>query len=227
MSAPGPLDRPRAIDHGNPEVVATHSPMLPALAPGVRARPATPPAGASPSEPPRFEHVYRETFPFVWRSLRRLGVPAEQVDDAAQEVFIVVARRMPEFEGRSRLETWIFGIAMRVASEARRSHARSVRRVAAVSSEPPPAPAEAPDAHLLRRERESVLAALLSELDEPKRQAFVLCELEGHTGPAAAEALGVNENTLYARLRAARRELEETVQRWRAEGRLGAPGGEP
>lgn len=212
-------------DHGTASVPATKEGMQSALAHPPRLD-SEPPAADAPVDAARFERVYRRCFPFVWRSLRRLGVPSEQLDDATQEVFIVVARRLPEFEGRSQLETWVFGIAMRVASEARRSHARSVRKVAAMSSEPPPPPAEAPDATLLRRERESVLAALLGELDEPKRQAFVLCELEGHTGPAAAEALGVNENTLYARLRAARRELEQVVARWREQGRLSRAGGE-
>ena len=68
-----------------------------------------------------FEQVYKEHFAFVWRSLRRLGVREEDANDAAQEVFIVVHRKLGEFSGRSKLTTWLYGICFRVASERRRA----------------------------------------------------------------------------------------------------------
>ena len=67
-----------------------------------------------------FDAVYREHFPFVWRNLRRLGVAESHVEDAAQEVWVVVHRRLREFEGRSSMRTWLFGITMRTASDHRR-----------------------------------------------------------------------------------------------------------
>ena len=75
-------------------------------------------AGAS------FESVYEAHFDFVWRSLRRLGVPAPSLEDAVQDLFIVVCRRLPEFEGRSSLKTWLFSIAIRIAKEHARRRAR-------------------------------------------------------------------------------------------------------
>src|SRR5262245_25709599 len=78
-----------------------------------------------------FEALYDEHFDFVWRTVRRLGVPEALVDDAVQEVFLVVHRRLGSFEGRSSLKTWICAIVTRVASDSRRSvrrkspHARS------------------------------------------------------------------------------------------------------
>ena len=73
---------------------------------------------------PAFERVYEEHFDFVWRSLRRLGVPRSALDDAVQEVFLVVHRRLAEFEGRSSLKTWLFGIAVHIALKAGRASAR-------------------------------------------------------------------------------------------------------
>src|SRR5262245_51753387 len=68
--------------------------------------------------------VYETQFDFVWRSARRLGVASLHVDDVVQEVFLVVFRRLAEFEGRSSLKTWLFGITRRVV----RDHRRSARR---------------------------------------------------------------------------------------------------
>ena len=85
------------------------------------------------SQPPRvvgdagdldFDAVYEEHFPFVWRSLRRLGVDGHSMDDATQDVFLVVHRRLGDFEGRSTVRTWLFGIARRIARDRRRAAAR-------------------------------------------------------------------------------------------------------
>src|SRR5689334_15233045 len=72
-----------------------------------------------------FKEVYEEQFRFVWRSLRRLGVRESDVADAAQDVFLVVHRRLGEFEGRSKVSTWLYGICYRVARDRRRlAHVR-------------------------------------------------------------------------------------------------------
>src|SRR5215831_12264435 len=78
-----------------------------------------------PVAPPRVAEVFRELAPFVWRALRRLGVAERDVEDVCQEVFMVVHRKIGEFEGRSTVRTWVYGIAIRVASDYRkRSHVR-------------------------------------------------------------------------------------------------------
>src|SRR5688572_27043655 len=91
-------------------------------------RPAPVRAGGQPPNPvvgpPSFETIYDEYFKFVWRSLRRLGVSVAVLDDAVQEVFLTVHRRLPDFEGRSSLKTWLFGIALNVSQHATRSAAR-------------------------------------------------------------------------------------------------------
>src|SRR5262245_22373561 len=91
---------------------------------------------ASPVVVPEFEELYEAHFDFVWRSLRRLGVPHPGLDDAVQEVFIVVHRRLGAFEGRSTLKTWLFGIAVHVAQKAGRdSRGRALEDVGEQSAD--------------------------------------------------------------------------------------------
>jgi len=160
------------------------------------------PAAADPSA--RLAAIYREHFAFVWRSLRRLGVPEEAVDDACQDVFLVVARRLDDFEGRSTLRTWLFGIAVRVSRARWRTNGRRRRREAA-AAEAGAAEVERPHE---RCEARITLHRLLFQLSEPLREVYILMELEGMTAPEVAAGLGLNVNTVYTRLRAARRDLE-------------------
>jgi RNA polymerase sigma-70 factor, ECF subfamily len=170
---------------------------------------------------PSFEVVYDEHFDLVYRNLRRLGVPDALVDDAVQEVFLVVYRRLGQFEGRSSLKTWVCSIVTRVASDHRRAlrrkspHACKNADVVDVDSVPDER-AEGPHEIAERREGARLLHALLDELDFDKRTVLVLSELEGMTAPEIADALGENVNTVYARLRAARRDFEAAVSRERA-----------
>jgi len=83
----------------------------------------------SPLPSPSFRAVYDENFKRVWRSLRRLGVPPEALDDAIQDVFLAVHRRLESFEGRSALATWVMSIAVRVARDHRRRFQRKGGRL--------------------------------------------------------------------------------------------------
>jgi RNA polymerase sigma-70 factor (ECF subfamily) len=172
------------------------------------------------AEPLSFEAVYEAQFDFVWRNVRRLGVPDAQVDDAVQEVFLVVHRRLHEFEARSSVKTWIFGIALRVASAERRSIRRKSPHTRAPGGpvEPDTVADEGADQEerAARAEGARTLHRMLSALDDDKRAVFVMAELEEMSAPEIAEAVGANVNTVYARLRAARREFEEAVARERA-----------
>ena len=96
-----------------------------------------PPPASAPV--PTLAEIFREYAPFVWRGLRRLGVPESDVEDVCQEVFVVVHRKLGDFEGRSSLRTWIYGICARTASDYRRSG--RVRREV-VTDAPPDAPQE-------------------------------------------------------------------------------------
>ena len=159
--------------------------------------------------------LYDSHFPF----LRRLGVPDSILEDAAQDVFLVVHRRWDSFDSRwSSVETWLFGILMRVA----RNHRRSLRRRAwAIPStgdvvDVVPSPAAGPAELVARREAVALLDRLLDSLDEDKRAIIVLVDVEQLSVPQAAESLEVNLNTAYWRLRTARTQLRKSLARFRA-----------
>ncbi|MDC0723177.1 RNA polymerase sigma factor [Nannocystis bainbridge] len=164
-----------------------------------------PPGGAA------FEALFREHIGFVHRNLRRLGVAPGAVEDAAQEVFLVVLRR-PDAPITS-VRGWLYGIARKIAWRQRRSAGRQHRLAQAFADEAPRAH-EGTDA-VAEREAAALLERFLDRLDEDKRAVFLLAELEQMTAPEIARALEVKENTVYSRLRAARQEFDRTFARVR------------
>ena len=156
-----------------------------------------------------FEQIYDQYFDFAWTNLRRLGVRPAHLEDAVQELFIVVHRRFGEFAGRSSVKTWLAGIAWRIASEYRRHESRKG------GAEPLPETlvARDPDPHgaAVAAEALRLLDTLLGQLDQDKRAVFVLAELEQMSAPEIALVLSVNLNTIYSRLRAARREFNQAL----------------
>jgi len=172
------------------------------------------PAGPGPT----FDEVYDGHFKAVWLALRRLGVWERDLDDAAHDVFIVVHRRLVDFDRSRPVRPWLLGIAARVASEFRR---RSQHRHEVVSEDtdaekdrlPQGTPAHGvrADRALDDKERRALLHRALDTLDVDRRTVLVLHDIEGHGMPEIAAALEVNINTLYARLRQARIELKTAV----------------
>jgi RNA polymerase sigma-70 factor (ECF subfamily) len=161
--------------------------------------------------------VYDRHAPFVFRVLRGLGVGDDRVDDAVQDVFIVVHRRLGEFEARAQLTTWLYAIARRVASQYRRSAA--TRRTAdADLGELAAAETPFDDAH--RNQAARMLASILEELDADKREVFVLIEVEQLSAPDVAAMIGIPVNTVYSRLRLARQKFEAAMQRRMVRGVL-------
>ena len=163
--------------------------------------------------PPSFDELYEGYVDFVWRCLRRFGVVESAVDDAVQEVFIVVHRRLPEFEARSSVKTWLGGIAFNVA----RDHHRWTRRKGTAEQLPDDLVHSAPSPHEQAEKNEAlaIVDRLLDQLDKDKRAVFVLADIEQLTAPEIAEALSVNVNTIYSRIRVARRSFEDALVRYR------------
>ncbi len=155
------------------------------------------------------EEIFKAHADFVWRALRRQGVPGADVEDAVQEVFLVVYRRVGEYEDRGSIRAWLFTISRQVASHYRRSASRRDRKERALSAEP----LEQPDALDARERAEavSVVNDFLAEIGEEQAMVFYLVEIEGLTAPEVASSLGVNLNTVYGRLRLARKRFESML----------------
>jgi len=175
-------------------------------------QPGPPELSTSPLE---FDAIYEQQFDLVWRTLRRLGVAPAAVDDALQDVFLVVHRRLPEFEQRSSIRTWLFGITLRIASDYIR-RGRRLENTTSIDVELRDQQSLDPHEQHARSEAVALLYAALSELDPDKRAAFVLAELEEMTMAEVAVAVGSNVNTVSSRVKAARRQFEAAVRRLRA-----------
>jgi RNA polymerase sigma-70 factor, ECF subfamily len=173
----------------------------------VNAREAFPIAAPRPADT-TFPEIFQRHAQFLWRTLMNLGVPSCDAQDVCQEVMLTVHRRLPDFDGRS-LRGWLYGICVRHASDYRRS--ARVRRE--VSSDALPEPAHAGElSEQLDRARslERTLSAL-ETLDEAKRSAFVLYEVEELTLAEVSEALEVPIQTVYSRVKAAREALQKKL----------------
>jgi RNA polymerase sigma-70 factor (ECF subfamily) len=172
------------------------------------------PESARSAALPSFDEVFATCAPFVWRALRRLGVPEADVEDAAQEVFLVVHRRLPSFLGQSEVRTWVYGICLRVASEhRRRPHLAREQPMEDPPDTPVPA---AQDTELDRRRALAWLDGVLDGLDDAKRAVFVLFEIEQVPMVEVAAAVGCPVQTAYARLYAARKHVEAAAHREQA-----------
>jgi RNA polymerase sigma-70 factor (ECF subfamily) len=175
-----------------------------------------------------FKEVYDENFRFVWRSLRRLGVREGDVPDAVQDVFLIVHRKLAEFEGRSKVTTWLFGISLRVARDRRRAaHERRRSEEDAPLSDPADERADVA-AEAERRQGLVLIEKFLEEMPLEQRAVFTLFELEGMSGDDIAESLEIPLGTVYSRLRIAREAFRKSIARVQARDqfRLASAGGE-
>jgi RNA polymerase sigma-70 factor (ECF subfamily) len=162
-----------------------------------------------------FDTVFRTHLASVRRTLFSLGVGNAWVDDAAQDVFLIVHQKLSEFEGRSQLSTWIYAVTYRVAQNHRRkAQLRNHEAIpeTAVSGEPGPAE------QLAQGQAARFVKDFCDKLSDAKRDAFVLCVLEQRAAPEVAEVLGVNVDTIYSRVRKVREEFRQALARRQLEG---------
>lgn len=146
--------------------------------------------------------VYAAHFRFVWRCLRSLGVSDSSLDDALQDVFLVVQRKLAEFDGDAKLSTWLYAIVLRIARRYRSRAAKDAQKFVA-DDEPGEDPGDL-ERDVERGQRLALARRALEELDDDKREAFVLACVEQMSAPEIAEITGVPVNTVYSRIRAAR-----------------------
>jgi RNA polymerase sigma-70 factor (ECF subfamily) len=163
------------------------------------------------SSPLTLKAVYESEFRFVWRNLGRLGVPEPDIADAAQEVFLVVHRRLSEFDQRCKVSTWLYRICFNVASDRRRrAHVR--REIPCDSDELD----QTTCAQSSKSEALALFDWLLDGMEIEQRAVFVLFEVEGYSGAEIAEMMDTPLATVYSRLRLARAAFARAAERHRA-----------
>ncbi len=169
-------------------------------------------ASARPATRPALPEVYEQCFGYVWTCLKRLGVWDRDLEDAVHDVFLVVHRRLADYDPDRPIKPWLAGIAARVASEFRRraQHRREVVtedvEMEAQSTIP------SADTALSDKERRALVLRALDHLEFDRRTVLVLHDIEGYAMPEIGATLAVNVNTLYARLRAARADFAAAVK---------------
>jgi len=148
-----------------------------------------------------FDAVYEREFDYVWRSCGRLGVPEADLADAVHDVFLVLHRRWADVDRTRPVRPWLFGIARRVAAGMGRK-----RREVLDDVDPQAEPVDP---------ARQLLWAALALLQEDRRLAVILHDLEGHSAPEVAAMLELPLNTVYSRLRLARADLIAAVAKLR------------
>jgi RNA polymerase sigma-70 factor (ECF subfamily) len=165
-----------------------------------------------------FDAMYERYARFVWRSVCRLGVPDHSADDVVQEIFLVVHRRLADFEERDRTVAWLYAIVIRVVRQYRRTTRRKSPTYGPGATIVDPdtlVDGRRPSPHEMAEREQAIrlLYAALDQMNDDRREVFVLSELEQLSAPEIAEALSINVNTIYWRLATARQELEKIVLR--------------
>ncbi len=191
---------------------------------------------AAPAESPQavqleIAAVYEAHFQFVWRCLRSLGVRDDVLDDALQDVFVVVQKKLQDFDGQANLRTWLYGIALRVARRYRARVAKDAQKFVASAADDGggeelgnvPSPAGDLEHEIETSERLAIARRALEALDDEKREAFVLSCVEQMSAPEIAEITGLPLNTVYSRVRAARLAFAARVARLQSSSARRAP----
>jgi RNA polymerase sigma-70 factor (ECF subfamily) len=174
-------------------------------------------------EQARLRRAFEEHFGFVWRYLRRMGLGEADADDATQQVFVVLSRRLDGIEPQKE-RAFLYGTAARVFSEHRRARVRRREVIGEEAAEPIDS-SRAPDSMADRDQARALLDQVLDQMDDKLRAVFVLFELEELGTAQIADMLGLPTGTVASRLRRARESFQAIVKRMRAGGQL--PKGNP
>lgn len=159
--------------------------------------------------------LVRAHFANVWRFLRRLGFEPDVIDDAAQDLFLVVLRRLDEVKPGSE-RAFLFGAALRIASNLKKKQAREVPTEHLDPESAHDETVASPEERLDGARARALLYRLLSELEESLRAVFVMYELEQMTMQEIADVIEVPLGTVASRLRRARDDFRARLERHRA-----------
>jgi len=162
-----------------------------------------------------FTAIHERYADFVWRTLQRLGVRPMDLEDSLQDVFVVVHRKLPSFDGSSQVTTWLFAICLRVAAaHRRRAHLRREQATDTLESSAPADPQANPERLAMRGEARARLDLVLDALALEKRAVLVMFEIEGLSAPVIASTIGVPVATVYSRLASARDDFTKALARF-------------
>lgn len=153
------------------------------------------------------KQAFREHYAYIFRAIRSFGVPDERVDDAVQDVFMVLHRRKDDYDGRASIRTWLRGIA-RVVARRHLAAAAKEERNRQANDLPAETSRNDIERRLLKQDAASAVQSFLDTLDVEQRETFYLVDIEGMRPPVIAQELGVSVNTIYSRLRLARRKFK-------------------
>lgn len=167
----------------------------------------------------RLARLVTEQFAFVWRLLRRIGVPASDADDAAQQVFIAVSQRIQDIREDAE-RAFLFSTALNVGARARRSRGRK-REEFGVELEQYADPTPSQEELLDRQRARELLDLMLDEMPVELRVVFVLYEIEQLTSVEIADIVAVPVGTVASRLRRAREDFAARVARAEARRNFG------
>jgi RNA polymerase sigma-70 factor (ECF subfamily) len=169
-----------------------------------------------------FKRIYEAELDYIWNSLRRLGVASAHLEDLTHDVFAVAWKKFAEYDASRPVRPWLFGIAMRLASDFRQL-AWQKREVGGEEVDAQDTSMSS-DEWVARRQAQALVLTALCSLPMERRAVFVMHELDGTAIPEVATALEIPLNTAYSRLRLARRDFAEAVsklKRGSAEGPSG------
>lgn len=169
---------------------------------------------------PDLAELYGQHFRYVWRCLRSLGVHDRELDDAIQDVFLVVQKKLPEFDGQVSPKTWLYAIAIRIARRCKERHQRGLQRNDSSDERLQGLPSQRDTEAEYHQNQQLALARMaLDALDDEKREVFVLAQVEQMSAPEISEVTGLPVNTVYSRLRAARGAFTAAIDRLEARHR--------
>jgi RNA polymerase sigma-70 factor (ECF subfamily) len=158
--------------------------------------------------------LHDEYADFVWRSLQRVGVTKSNLEDALQDVFVVVQRRLHTYNASGKISTWLFGICLRVAAaHRRRAYVRREQSSPDLQNHPDVRVCADPEQIAMRHEAEQRLEQGLQAMELERRAVFVMFEIEGMPAGAIADILGIPVGTVYSRLHKARAEFSNAITR--------------
>ena len=158
--------------------------------------------------------AYDRELDYLFETLQRLGAGPREVEDLAQEVFVVLHRHWPTLDKARPLRPYLFGVAFRVVCAHRRRGKREIPHPALDVEDG----GRSPEGQFQSKESVALLMAALERVPLARRAVLVMHELDGVPIADVAQRLSISRFGAYARLRKAHRELASAVRRLLKEG---------